>query len=169
VTTPQFPEPADNAGQQFPAAGQPPFPPGAAPPGQRPARAHRARNVMLLTVGLLVVVAAISAIASNGGKSHGGAGAPAVGTTTSAPAVTTPALSASEQQFVSDLQSSSQFNISSSTSSAQIADYGQQVCGMRQGRPEAEGGDLVHRDDLVEHVAHARRRDDPAGRARHVP
>lgn len=133
MTTPEFPEPTDNVGKQFAAASQPPFPPRSAPPGQRPGRAHRARNVMLLTVGLLVVVVAISAVASNGGKSPGGAGRPAASTTTSAPVVTTPALSASEQQFVSDLQSSSQFDISSSTSSAQIADYGQQVCSMRQG------------------------------------
>jgi hypothetical protein len=133
MTNPEFPEPAEDAGQQFPAAGQPTFPPGAVSPSQRPARAHRARNVMLLTVGLLVAVVAISAVASGGGKNHGGGAAPAAATTTPAPVVTTPALTASAQQFVSELQSSSQFSISSSTSGAEIADYGQQVCSMRQG------------------------------------
>ena len=132
MTSPEFPEPTEDVGQQSRAANQPPFPPNVAQPRQRAARSHRVRNVMFLTVGLLVVVIAISAVASNGGKSHGGRGAPRAGATTSAPPVTAPALSAPEQRFVSDLQSSSQFSISSSTSSAEIAAYGQQVCSMRQ-------------------------------------
>ena len=87
---------------------------------------------MLPGIGLLVVVAAVSAIAGNGGTKHSG-GTPPAGRSAPATAATTPALSASAQQFVSDLQSSSQFSIDSSTSSAQIVSYGQQVCSMRQG------------------------------------
>jgi hypothetical protein len=88
---------------------------------------------MLLTIGLLVIVVAASAIASNGSKNHRGSGGAATAGSAPAPAATTQVLSASAQQFVSDLQSSSLFSVGSTTSSAEIASYGQQVCGMRQG------------------------------------
>ena len=140
MTTPEFPQPDDNAGQfltasqpQYPAGAAPQYPPGAAPPGRSPRRGHRARNVMLLTIGLLVIVVAASAIASNGSKDHRGSGGAAPAGSAPAPAATTQALSASAQQFVSDLQSSSVFNVGGSTSSTDIASYGQQICSLRQG------------------------------------
>jgi hypothetical protein len=134
VTSPEFPRAGENAGQQFPAGNEPPCQPGAGPRGRRRRPGHRARNVALLTVGLLAVVAVISAVAGNGGKTgHGGTRTPPAASSAPAAAATTPALSAGAQQFVSDLQSSSLFNVGSSTSAAQIASYGQQVCSMRQG------------------------------------
>ena len=131
MITPDFHQPDDDAGQHYPPASQPQHH-AATPPGRRPRRAHRARSIVLPGIGLLVVAAAVSAIAGNAGTKHGGGAAPA-GSSVPTSTATTPALSASAQEFVSDLQSSSQFNIGSSTSSAQIASYGQQVCSMRQG------------------------------------
>ncbi len=81
---------------------------------------------------VLLAIIVISSVASSGGKGHGGAGSPRARTSTPVAAATTPALSAPAQQFVSDLESSSQFSIDSSTSSTQIATYGQQVCSMRE-------------------------------------
>jgi hypothetical protein len=133
MTSPEFPRTGENAGQQFPATNEPQHQPGAAARGRRRRPGHRARNVALLAVGLLVVVAVISAVADNGGKDRGDAGTPPAVGSAPAPAATTPALGASAQQFVSDLQSSSLFSVGSSTSAAQIASYGQQVCSMRQG------------------------------------
>lgn len=132
MTSPEFPQTGENAGQQFPAINEPQHLPGAAPRGRRRRPGNRARNVALLTVGLLAVAAMISAVAGNGGKNHGGTGTPPAASSAPPPAATTPALSASEQQFVSDLQSSSLFSVGSSTSSAQIASYGQQACSMRE-------------------------------------
>jgi hypothetical protein len=134
VTSPESPQAGENAGQQFPASNESPWQPGAAPRGRRRRPlGHRARNVALVAVGLLAVVAVIGVIAGDGGTNHGGGRTPPANSSAPPPAATSPALSAAAQQFVSDLQSSSLFNVGSSTSGTQIASYGQQVCSMRQG------------------------------------
>ncbi len=135
MTTPQFPRPGEDPAGQLPAASQPPYQPGPGAPSHPARKRHRARNMLLTAVAVIAVVAVISSVAGNGGnggKSHGSGGAPSANATTSAPATTGQSLGASAQQFVSDLQSSTLFNISSSTSDTQIASYGQQVCSMRQ-------------------------------------
>ncbi len=129
MSTPQVPPPGEDSTGQVPS----PYQPGpAAPPG--PARRRlRGRSIGLSAVAALFAIIVIGSIASNGGKSHQGSrGTPGAATSTAAPAATAQALSASAQQFASDLQSSSQVSIGSSTSSTQIAAYGQQVCSMRQ-------------------------------------
>jgi hypothetical protein len=134
MTTPQVPPSGEERTGQVPSPNQLPYQPGPAGAPLRPARwRHRGRNILLSAGVALVAIIVISSVASNGGKSHGGAGKPGDRASTPVAAATTQALSASAQQFVSDLQSSSQFSIGSSTSSTQIAAYGQQVCSMRQG------------------------------------
>jgi len=132
VTTPQFPRPSEEPEWQSPSTAQPPGQPGQDAPSRPSHRRHRARNIVLASVGVIIAVAVISSLASAGSKSRGAANPSSAGRSTSAPAATSPALSASAQQFVSDLQSSTLFNIGSSTSSMQIANYGQEVCNMRQ-------------------------------------
>ena len=132
MTTPQFPRPSEEPGWQPPPAAQPPYQPGQGAPTRPSRKRHRARTIVLSALGVIIAIAVISSIASAGSKSRGAAGPSSPGTSTPAAAATSPALSTSAQQFVSDLQSSSQFNIGSSTSSTQIASYGQQVCAMRQ-------------------------------------
>jgi len=132
VTTSQFPRPSEKPEWQTPSAAQPPSQPGQGAPDGPSRKRHRTRNTVLSAVGVIVAIAVISSLASAGSKSHGAASTSSAGTRTSAPAATSAALSASAQQFVSDLQSSSQFDISNSTSDAQIASYGQQLCAMRQ-------------------------------------
>jgi hypothetical protein len=132
VTTPQFPRPSEEPEWQPPSPAQPPYQPGQGAPSRPSRKRHRARNTVLSAVGVIIAIAVISSLASAASKSRGAAGPSSAGASTSAPAATSPALSNSAQQFVSDLESSSQFNISSSTSDAEIASYGQQVCAMRQ-------------------------------------
>jgi hypothetical protein len=129
MTTPQVPPPGEDGTGHVPSPYQPG--PVASPPG--PARRrHRGRNILLSAVAALFAIIVISSVAGNGGKSHGSTGTPGPVASTAPPAATGQALSASAQQFVSDLQSSSQFSIGNSTSSTQIAAYGQQACSMRQ-------------------------------------
>jgi hypothetical protein len=132
VTTPQFPRPGQEPDWQPPSAAQPPHQPRQGAPDGPSRKRHRARTIVLSAVGVIIAIVVISSLASAGSKSRGAAGPSSAGTSTSAPAATSPALSTSAQQFVSDLQSSSQFNVGSSTSDTQIASYGQQVCTMRQ-------------------------------------
>ena len=133
MTTPQFPRPSEEPGWQPPSAAQPPYQPGQGAPDRPSRKRHRVRNIVLSAVGVITAIAVISSLASAGPKNHGGAADPSsAGTSTSAAAATSPALSSSAQQLVSDLQSSSLFNIGSSTSDAQIASFGQQVCSLRQ-------------------------------------
>jgi hypothetical protein len=133
VTTPQFPRPSEEPEWQPPSAVQPPYQPGQSTLARPSRKPHRARNIVLSAVGVITAIAVISSIASAGSKNHGGAPGPSsAGTTMSAPAATSPALSDSAQELVSNLQSSTLFNIGSSTSDAEIASYGQQVCSLRQ-------------------------------------
>lgn len=136
MTTPQFPRPGEEPERQPPPAAQPPCQPGQDAPTRPSRRRHRARNIVLSAVGMIIAIAVISSLASAGSNSRGTAGRSSAGTSTSAPAATSPALSPSAQQFASDLQSSTLFNIGSSTSDAQIASYGQQLCSMRQAGQE---------------------------------
>jgi hypothetical protein len=103
------------------------------PHGRRarsPKHRHRVRNVILSIIGLIIVLVAIGT-ALSGGKSPG---KPAAGASTpsATPAAANTDLTASQQQFVNDMQSSTVFNIGSSTSASQIADFGQTVCSDRQ-------------------------------------
>jgi hypothetical protein len=132
VTTPQSPRPSEEPEWHPSSAAQPPYQPGHGAPDRPSRRRHRARNILLSAVGVIIAIAVVSSLASAGSKSRGAAGLSSAGSSTSAPVATSPALSASAQQFVSDLQSSTLFNISSSTSSTQIASYGQGVCSMRE-------------------------------------
>jgi hypothetical protein len=133
MTTPQIPPAGGDAAAQFPPANQPPYQPGpAALPPRPPRRRHRARNILLSAVAVFFVIIVIGSIASTGGKSQGSTGTTGASANSPASAATTPALSASAEQLVSDLRSSSLFSINSSTSDAEVAAYGQQVCSMRQ-------------------------------------
>jgi len=132
VTTPQFPPSSQEPEGQPPSAAQAPYQPGHGAPIPPSRKRHRARNIVFSAVGVIIAITVISSVASAGSKSRGAEGPSSAGTSTPTPAATSPALSASAQQFVSDLQSSSLFNVGSSTSDTQIASYGQQVCSMRQ-------------------------------------
>jgi hypothetical protein len=150
---PWWNEPQQSTGQyqqpspgQFPPGGQSEQPPGGPqypppqpypgpPPGGRarqPRQSHRVRTVLLSIIGVLVVVIAIG-VAVSGGKSPG---KPASAGTTSpaAPAAqaTGSGLTAAQQQFVSDMRAGTVFNVDSSVTDQQIAQFGQTVCGIRQ-------------------------------------
>jgi hypothetical protein len=73
---------------------------------------------------VIIAITVVSSLASAGSKSRGAECPSSAGTSTPTPAATSPAMSDSAQQFVSDLQSSSLLNISSSMSCTQIASYG---------------------------------------------
>ena len=133
MTTPQLPPPGDDGTGHIRSSHQPLYQPGLAAPPPPPARRrHRGRNILLPAAAALLAIIVIGSVASNGSKSHDGAGKPRARASAPVAAATTQALSAPAQQFVSDLQSSSLFSIGSSTSSTQIAAYGQQACSMRQ-------------------------------------
>jgi hypothetical protein len=66
MTDPDFSEPADGAGQHYPAAIQPQDQSAAAPSPRR----HRVRNMMLSAVGVIVVIIIVASVASGGGNGH---------------------------------------------------------------------------------------------------
>ena len=113
-----------------------PYPGGRPGRRARPPRKRRRINAVILSVvGVLIVVIAVGAALGSSKNNNKGPGNAAAGSTPSAsPAAqtTTPAISAAQQQFVSDVQSSTLFNVNSSVTAADIASYGQQVCDNRK-------------------------------------
>jgi Protein of unknown function (DUF732) len=112
------------------------------PPEPSPGRPRRIRNpgrrkasaIILSIIGVLVVIIAVTAALSGGPKK------PAAGKS-SAPSVvqapSSPAMSAQDQQFISDMQTHFSFN--SSVSTASIAQFGEDVCSSRQsGQSQAQ-------------------------------
>ena len=134
MTTPQLPPPGEDGTGQVPPGDQPLYQTSPEAPLPRPARRrYRGRNILpFAAAAALLAIIVISSVASNGSKGHRGAATPGARASAPVAAATTQALSAPAQQFVSDLQSSSLFSIGSSTSSTQIAAYGQQACSMRR-------------------------------------
>jgi hypothetical protein len=110
---------------------QPPNPQSEPPPAKprrvRDPRRRRTSAIILSTIGVLVVVMAIAAAVSGGAKK------PSANKSSAPPVVqapSSPAMSAQDQQFASDMQTHFSFNSSVSTTS--IAQFGEDVCSSRQ-------------------------------------
>jgi len=120
---------------QYQPPGPPYPPPQQQPPGghgKPPKKKHRLRTVLLSAVGVVVVIIAIG-VAVGGGKTPGkpasaGTAPPAAPTAQA----TSSGITAAQQQFISDMQSSGN-GFNSSVSASDIAQFGQQVCDNRQG------------------------------------
>jgi hypothetical protein len=140
----------DAPDKQNPSAQQPCNPPDPQPgfqppnfqPVPPPGKPRRARNprrrkvnaIILTIIGVLVVIIALTAALIGGPKK---AAANKSSAPPAAQAPSSPAMSAQDQQFVSDMRTHFSFNSSVSTSS--IAQFGEDVCSSRQtGQSQAQ-------------------------------
>jgi Protein of unknown function (DUF732) len=109
---------------------EPPNPPSGPPPANplraRNPRRRRAKTIVLSIIGALVVVAITAGLSGSPKK-------PTANKSSAPPAVqapSSPAMSAQDQQFVSDMQAHFSFN--SSVSNTSIAQFGEGICSSRQ-------------------------------------
>ncbi len=146
--------PGRDQGAYSNASGQPPSVPPGQPigeppghhghgPGRHSGRRHRLRNALLVASAIAIVLIALGVGVSIGkhasSNSSGGSAdssAPAANASSAAPA-TEAALPNGGQQYVSDMQST--FNFNSSVAASDIADFGQQVCQDRQSGTSVAG------------------------------
>lgn len=104
-----------------------PAPPPAEPHRSRSPRRRKANVIVLSVIGVLVVGVGVTAALSGVPKT------PAANKQSAPPVVqapSSPAVSAQDQQFVSDMQA--HFSFDSSVSTASIAQFGEGVCSSRQ-------------------------------------